>query len=293
MKRLVFIALGMALCVRVGAEVRVRDDAGIDIVLAAPAQRIVSLAPHATEILFEAGAGKRIVGTIKGSDHPPAARSIPLVGDAQALDLERIVALHPDLVVTWPYTMPSQASRLRELGIAVFTTDPASIDGIASAIERLGQLAGTAGPAAQAAARFRSRVAQAHAIARGIARERPVRVFYQIWDQPLFTIGGRHLISQAIRACGGQNVFADLALPAPQVSVEAVLAARPDAIIAGGNGDERPKWLDDWRRWPDLPAAANAQLHAVDADRLHRPGPRFAEGVAQLCEVIGRVPSDR
>ncbi len=267
------------------ADINVRDDTGHEVKLAAPARRIVSLAPHATELVFAAGAGDRIVGAVRGSNHPAAARTIPIVGDVHALDLERIVALKPDLVITWPYTTPAQVAKLKDRGFAVFTTDPASIDGIATNIERLGNLAGRPDVAAEAAARFRADVTRATTR----TSDRRVRVFYQIWAAPLFTIGGGHLITQGIGACGGENVFATLAIPAPQVSVEAVIAARPDTIIAGTDQAQRPAWLDDWNRWPDVPAVRDRLLQVVDADRLHRPGPRFAEGVAELCQAIERA----
>lgn len=278
---LALVAFACALAAQ--AEIRVRDDVGSDVTLRSPARRIVSLAPHATELLYAAGAGAQIVGVVRGSDHPAQARELPVVGDVHALDLERIVALRPDLVVTWPYTTPAQVATLKRRGIAVFTTDAATIDGIAADIERLGALAGTEAVAAGAAARFRMRLAEATAAS---DRGRRVRVFYQIWDRPLYSVGGTHLISQALEACGGLNVFGTLSVPAPQVSIEAVLAARPEVIVAGTDGSVRPQWLDAWRRWPALPAVASNQLHVVDADELHRPGPRFADGVARLCEAL-------
>lgn len=281
MTRLVALLLIVA-CGAAGAEVPVRDDAGTEVVLAAPARRIVSLAPHATELLFAAGAGERVVGVVRGSDHPQAARSLPVVGDAHALDVERILLARPDLVVAWPWTAPAQVEKLRARGVAVYTSDPQTIDGIAASIERLGALAGTPEVAAVAARAFRDRLAAAVAGARASG----VRVFYAIWHEPLYTVGGRHLVSQAIAACGGENVFAALALPAPQVSVEAVIAARPQVIVAGTDDAKRPGWLDDWRRWPGIPAVRDGRLRVVDANLLHRPGPRFADGVAQLCAEI-------
>lgn len=275
------------------AEVRVRDDTGNEVVLAVPARRIVSLAPHATELVVAAGAGERIVGAVRGSNHRVAAPDIPVVGDVYALDLERIVALKPDLIVTWPYTTPAQVAKLKGRGLAVFTTDPALIDGIATNIERLGTLAGRPEIAAEAAAQFRAEVAQTTTRATTRTTSRRVRVFYQVWGTPLFTIGGGHLITQAIRACGGENVFAALAIPAPQVSVEAVIAARPDTIIAGTDQAKTPAWLDDWNRWPDLPAVRDRLLQVVDADRLHRPGPQFASGVRELCDAIERARTER
>ena len=268
------------------AAIRVTDDTGAVVQLSAPARRIVSLAPHATELLFAAGAGERVVGVVAGSNFPPEAARLPVIGDVFALDLERIVALKPDLIVTWPYTTTPQVAMLRDRGIAVFTTDPRTIDGIAADLERLGELAGTRSEAQRAVAAFRAAVADA---TRTVAQRRRLRVFYQIWDTPVFTIGGGSLITQAIAACGGDNVFAGLALPAPTVSVEAVLAGRPDVIVAGTDGAARPTWLDAWTRWRELPAARDGNLFVVDANLLHRPGPRFAEGVAQLCGVLGRA----
>jgi iron complex transport system substrate-binding protein len=269
-----------------GAPVRAADDAGAIVTLPAPARRIVALAPHATELLFAAGAGAHVVGVMSGSDHPAAAAGLPIVGTSSALDLERVLMLHPDLIVTWPWTTPAQVETLRAQGIAVFTTNPRSIADIARDLERLGVLAGTEEAARVAAARFRERLA---ALERDAAGRPPVRVFYQVSDTPLYTVGGGHLITQALRACGAENVFDALPLPAPEVGVEAVLAARPDAVIAGTSGGRRPPWLEHWRRWPELPAARDARLYTVDADLLHRAGPRFVDGLAQLCESIERA----
>jgi iron complex transport system substrate-binding protein len=276
----------MATSVALAAEITVTDDTGATVALAAPARRIVSLAPHATELLFAAGAGDRIVGVMSDSDFPPAAARLPIVGSASALDLERILALNPDLIVTWPYTTPAQVGVLRAQGIAVFTTDPRTIDGIARDLERLGALAGSADAAQRAARTFRERLA---ASARRAEGKRLVHVFYEVSDTPLYTVGGAHPITQALALCGAQNVFVSLGLPAPEVGIEAVLAARPDAIVAGTAGAVVPTWLDDWKRWPEVPAVHNHKLFVVDANLLHRSGPRFVEGVEQLCAVIERA----
>ena len=285
---LIVIGTGLALgafASGVYAQVSVRDDTGYEVRLPAHARRIVTLAPHAAELAHAAGAGGRIVGTVSGASDPSLPRDLVVVGDVHALDLERIVSLKPDLIVSWPYTTPAQVAKLRERGLPVFITDPRTIDGIATNIERLGTLAGTPDAAAKSAAQFRAQIAQA--IPPSI--DRRVRVFYQIWNTPLFTIGADHLITQALTACGGDNVFASIAIPAPQVSVEAVIAARPEAIIAGTDGAKRPVWLEDWSKWPGLPAVRDRLLLVVDADRLHRPGPRFAEGVGQLCDAMARA----
>lgn len=276
-------SLALALLTACGvatAAVSVSDDTGTDVVLPRPAQRIVSLAPHATEMLFAAGAGGAIVGVVAHSDWPAAARALPRVGDAAALDLERIASLRPDLVVAWPYTAPTQLAALRAQKVAVFVSDPKSIAGIADGIEKLGTIAGTRDIANASAGALRARLADLKERHAGGAR---LRVFYEVWNEPLYTIGGRHLISQAIGVCGGENVFAALTIPAPSVTVEAVVAAAPDVIVGGDDSGKRPPWLDDWKRWPSIPAVRDGNLYGAAGDLLHRPGPRFVDGVAALC----------
>ena len=263
--------------------VQATDDTGVTVTLPAPARRIVSLAPHATELLYAADAGERIVGVVESSDWPPPARALPRVGDSRAVDLERIVALQPDLVVTWPYTAPGQVERLRARGIAVFTTDPKTVEGIGADLTRLGTLVGRQARTRELAAAMTRRVAE---LRRASAGKRTLSVFYEIWPSPLYTVGGAHLISQALGICGGANVFAASTLPAPVVGTEAVLAAKPEVIIAAADDGLRPDWLDEWRRWPALPAVAAGSLYAVDGNLLHRAGPRFVDGVEELCRVL-------
>lgn len=276
-------AIALALTCLAAHALSVVDDAGAVVELAKPAKRIVTLAPHAAELVAAAGASSRLVGVGAHTDSPREARSLPVVGDSNALDLERILALAPDLVVSWPWAAPGQVERLRSRGIAVFTSAPRTIDAIAGDIERLGALAGTSPAATKAAASFRARIAALRASAR---KGEPVRVFYQLSDAPLYTIGGDHTITQAIALCGGVNVFASLSVPAPVVNIEEVVAQRPALIVAGTAGAVRPAWLDDWKRWTELPAVRGNAFATVDADLLHRPGPRFVDGVAQLCDAI-------
>jgi iron complex transport system substrate-binding protein len=265
---------------------RVVDDTGATVELASPARRIVTLAPHAAELVASAGAASKLVAVGERTDLPREARALPVVGDANAIDVEAILALAPDLVVTWPWTAPAQVARLRDRGIAVFTTSPRTIDAIAGDIEKLGALAGTSAAAARSAGAFRARLAS---LARDVRPGPRVRVFYQLSDAPLYTIGAGHTITQAIALCGGENVFASLPVPAPVVNVEEVLAQKPALIVAGTEGARRPRWLDAWRRWPELPAARDAGLAVVDADLMHRPGPRFVDGVAQLCARVAKA----
>lgn len=264
------------------AEISVVDDTGATVNLRTPARRIVTLAPHAAELVFAAGAGAAIVGVIKGTDYPPAATTLPVVGDALALDLERIAALAPELIVTWPWTTPAQVNWLRDRGIAVFEADARTVDAIAADIERIGVLSGTERDASTAAAKLRVRITALAPQTSGV----PLRVFYQVSDLPLFTLGGRHLVTRAIALCGGRNVFDELTIPAPQVGVEAVLAADPQVIVAGTDEARRPPWLDRWNAFASIAAAQHRALYVVDANLLHRPGPRFVDGVAQLCAAL-------
>ncbi len=270
--------------------IRVVDDAGHEVTLPRPARRIVSLAPHATELLYAAGAGGAVVGAVAHSDWPAAARAIPRVGDASALDLERIFAMAPDLVVAWPYTAAPQLAALRAQKVPVFISDPGTITGIAYDLDKLGDLAGTRDIALAASRLLRRQQTELVAKYRDAPR---LRVFYEIWNEPLYTIGGRHLISEAITTCGGDNVFASLTLPAPSVSVEAVIAAAPEVIVGGDDAGGRPAWLSDWLRWPAIPAVRDGNLFAVDGNLLHRSGPRFVDGVAALCADLDQARERR
>lgn len=253
-----------------------------------PAGRIVSLAPHITELLFTAGTGDRLVGAVEHSDYPAAAEKVPRVGDAFRIDLERIASLEPDLVVAWESGNPADAvTSLRELGIPVLVTEVHGLDDIPDLLTTLGELAGSPGPARKAAASFREEIDEL----RGRYSDRePVRVFYQATAQPLYTIGGRHVINQAIRLCGGRNVFAAENALAPSVGEESVIAAAPEMIVAGAQPDE-PEPLERWRQWDSIPAVAAGHLYRVDADRLNRSTTRLATGAAELCRVLERARS--
>lgn len=252
----------------------------------APARRIVSLAPHITELLFAAGAGDRIVGASAWSDHPEAARAIPRIGDSHAFDIERILALRPDLAVAWEAgNAPRHVAALERLGIPVHVEAAEGLDDIGDAIERLGRLAGTPEVAAATARRYRDRLAQLRARHAGQA---PVRVFHQVWDEPLMTVNGRHPISDLIAACGGVNVFADAPALAPRVSRESVLRAAPEVITAAAGPDDP---LAAWRRWPALPAVAAGRLVELPADAISRLSPRLLDAAEPLCAAIDAARS--
>lgn len=264
--------------------ITVYDGIGRKVTLPEPANRIVSLAPHTTELLFAAGAGKQIVGAVDYSNYPPVAEQLPTVGSSASLNLESIVALHPDLVLAWKSgNVAPQVEHLIELGIPVFYSEPRRLEDIATDLQHLGELAGTSSVADAAAQAFRNAYKR---LGHEFAQRTPVRTFYQIWNQPLMTVNGEHLISQVITLCGGKNVFAELSTLAPAVSLEAVLATDPEAIIASGKARERPEWLESWRAWPRLSAVKNHQLYAIDPDLIQRQTPRILDGAKIMCQQL-------
>lgn len=264
--------------------VRATDDAGHTVILAQPARRIVSLAPHVTELLFAAGAGGKIVGAVEYSDYPPEARAIPRVGGYSRIDLERLLSLKPDLVIAWASgNYSGDLDRLEQLGIPLYISDPRRLDEVAHDIEQFGLLAGSGSAARRAARAFRERRA---GLQRRFGGRPPVRMFYQIWNQPLMTVNGAHVISDVIRLCGGVNVFADGPLLAPRVDPEAVLRADPEVIVASGMADERPDWLDDWRRYPQMLAVQRGNLFFIPPDLLQRHTPRLLDGAERLCRAL-------
>ncbi|WP_432382643.1 cobalamin-binding protein [Duganella sp. P38] len=265
------------------APVTVQDDAGHRVTLARPAQRVVATAPHITELLFAAGGGERVVGAMNYSDYPEAARRIPVIGSNAQIDMERLLALRPDLLVVWQSgNTERQLAQLKSLGIPIFYSEPKKLDDVATSLTRLGQLLGT-DTVAQAAARdYRQKIARLSA---AYAQRAPVRVFYQIWEKPLFTLNGAHIASDAMRVCGGSNVFAGLKVTAPSVSTEAVLQENPEAIIGGGQHDGQAG-ITLWRTYKGLQAVQRDNLFTLDGELLVRATPRIADGVATLCDRL-------
>lgn len=287
MKRLIVVLLGLYLTVLplfVRAGIEVIDDTGRAVTLERPAERIVSLAPHITEMLFDIGAGDRVVATVSYSDHPEAARELPRVGSYNRFDIERILELDPDLVIGWQSGNPDDAlERLRRLGLTLYLTEPRSLDSIATNLERLGRLVGKLETAERAADRFRSRYRE---LRRKYGDRPQLTVFYEVWHDPLMTINGDHLISAIMRDCGGENVFADLSEIAPRISVEAVLKRNPEVVIASGMDDERPEWLDEWKQWSELEAVRRGNLFFIPPQILQRHTPRALDGMERMCRAL-------
>jgi len=273
--------LALFVAAPVVASVSVVDDAGRTVTLPEPAHRIVSLAPNVTDALFAAGAGAYVVGTSRFTEYPEAARKVPVVGDATMIDLERIVALKPDIVIVWKSgNAASQVEKIVRLGIPVFYAETTRLADVAAATRRFGVLAGTSDAAMKSAQAFDQSLAD---LRKTYAGKKRLKVFYQIWDRPLMTIGHAQIIDDAIALCGGTNVFADLTQAAPTVSREAVLARDPDVILSGGATGEA---LDGWKTSGFLTAVKHGNVFSIDAPTLALPSPSILPGVATLCHAL-------
>ncbi len=297
----VFLAAGLAAGASSAAAgaLGVIDDAGRTLVFARPPQRVITLAPSLTELVFAAGAGAALVGTSALSDFPPAARTIARVGDAGRLDVERVIALRPDVVLIWQRGSTSrELEQLEAAGIHLFQLEPRRLDDVARAIERLGKLLGHEVEANRRASELRAALERLRARHAGVA---PVTVFYQVWRQPLMTINGRHLIDDILTLCGGRNVFAGLAPLVPTLSTEAVVAADPEAILTASESAGGAAWRRDpgnasfaiWRHQAGLIASKRGWLYTLDGDAISRQGPRIADGAAAVCAVLDQVRAER
>ncbi|MCR4300983.1 MAG: cobalamin-binding protein [Sulfuricaulis sp.] len=271
--------------------VEVVDDAGHIVKLKMPAKRIISLAPYLTEILFAAGAGSTLVGTVNYSDYPKQALQIPRVGNYDNFDVERILALKPDLIIAWQSGNPTvHMERLRNLGLTIYIGEPRVFEDVPRNLERLGRLAGTERTAQQAAAAFRKRYTR---LQLRYSSRPTVSVFYEIWNRPLMTVNGEHLISRMMQVCGGRNVFAGLTPLAPVIDLEAVIKADPEAIIASGMNEKSPEWLEHWRQYPSLRAIRGNNLFFIPPDLMQRNGPRILDGAEQVCQYLEQARARR
>jgi len=240
-------------------------------------------------MLFAAGAGAQLVATVEYSDEPPAARHVPRIGDVAAVDMERLVALRPDVVVTWPAGgNPAQRARMAGLHIPLYQQQVVRLADIPLSLRRLGALAGTRVTAERAAQDIEARLAALSTTYAAPAGQRP-SVLLQVWNRPIYTVGGRHLMSDALELCGARNLFADLPEAGPLVDTEAVIARNPDIILAAAPPGEGAAWLADWQRFPSLAAVRNGRLVAFEDQALSRLGPSVIEATAGLCRAIARV----
>lgn len=286
MKRWILVAAlaatDLAMGTAAAAAVTVRDDAGKAVTLDKPAMRVIAMAPHVTELLFAAGGGERIVGAVNYSDYPEAAKRIPRIGSNRQIDIERVMALKPDLIVAWMHgTSERQIEMVRQLGIPVYQSDPQTLEAIPDSVLRLARLMGTEAQARPAAAQLSRELA---ALRSRYAGRPVVRTFYQVWDKPLYTLNGKHIVTDALRLCGGENIFHPLPVTAPVVTIEGVLQADPEAIF--GSAEKNYGGVNLWRQYPTMTAVRNDNLFTVDGNLLNRAGPRMIAGAAAMCEKL-------
>jgi iron complex transport system substrate-binding protein len=302
MKRLVVACTLLIAACGLARALTFTDDAGRKHALTGPAQRVITLAPNLTEMVFAVGGGAQLVGTVATSDHPEAARAVPRVGDHQRLDIERIVALRPDVVLVWHHgNAGRELAQLEAAGLRLVYLEPQRLDEIARAIERVGTLLGREDAATQKALALTSALAALRAT--HVADE-PVRVFYQVWQQPLMTVNDRQLVSDVIRLCGGRNVFGDLAQLVPQLSTESVVAEQPEVIMAaretgpeaaagGARREPGHPAFAMWSGFTQMPAVKHRWLYTLPGDVISRQGPRIDQGARALCQALDEVRAER
>ena len=248
------------------------------------APRIVSLSPHITELLFAAGAGSRIVGIDDLSDYPPAAAGVARVGEPATLDIEGLLKLKPTLIVLWDSGTPPRAkAELERLNLKLYVTEQRRLDDIGTALLDFGRLAGTQPAAEAAASRYRSQLEQLRSQYAGRPR---LTVFYQVWDRPLYTLSGGHVVTEVLSMCGGDNVFADLSTLAPAIDKEAVLARDPDVMLIAATGAEGARQTAEWGRFTQLRAVRNHHVYTVDPSLIGRMTPRILQGARDACELL-------
>jgi len=282
-------AAGLVAHAEAEAAITVKDDAELAVTVAKPALRVVSMAPSVTELLFAAGGGNQIVGAVNYSDYPEAAKRIPRIGSNREIDMELLISLKPDLIVAWRHNSSErQIEMVRRLGIPVFQSDPQTLDGIPDAVLRLGQLLGTDAAARTTATQLREQLASLRA---KYANRSTVRTFYQVWDKPLYTLSGKHILTDAMKLCGGENIFDKLTVTAPIVSIESVLQANPEAIIA--TAEKNYGGVELWKPYGTLAAVRSNNLFTLDGHLLNRAGPRMVQGTAAMCEVLEQARQRR
>jgi len=282
-----FLSCLLVLPLSAYAEITVFDDSGNKLVFEKPVERIISLAPHATELLFAAGAGKQIVATVDYSDYPEQARKIQRIGNYKKVDYEKILSLQPQLVIYWKNGNPDyMIDGVKNLKIKLFNNEPKDFADVAASIRMLGKLLGTERVAEVKAREYLGRLEKLRGKYQR-SRNNKVRVFYQVWNQPLMTINRQHLINDVIEFCGGINVFADIDNIVPTVDMESVMSKKPEVIIAG-MAKGREDWLNQWQRWKTLDAVKNNNLYGIDAELIVRQTPRILDGTEEMCETLQR-----
>lgn len=282
--KILFAALAMTAACHAHAAITVQDDDGRTVTVPKAAQRVIAMSPHVTELLYAAGGAERIVAAVDYSDYPEQAKRLPRVGSNRQIDMERVIALKPDLIVIWLHgSSERQIDQIRALGIPLFHSEPKKLDDIASSLSRLGKLMGTEASAEPAAKAMRQQIA---ALEKRYGGRPPVRMFYQVWDKPLHTLNGGHIASDAIRLCGGENIYASQKVTAPVIGTESVLEADPEAIVSTDERSNVGGGTGIWKAYKNMTAVKRNNLFQLDGNLLNRAGPRMIAGTGELCERL-------
>ena len=262
--------------------VQVVDFDGNNVILNKPAERLIALAPHIVENIYSAGAGDSLVGVMAFSNFPQAALDLPIVASYDKTNYEKIIALKPDLIIAWASgNSHNSVNRLRELGYPVYIDQADTLADVAKSIRDIGVLTGNTEQANNTAADYLQGLTK---LQNKYQNSPILEVFYQVWQQPLYTINGKHIISDAIRLCGGVNIYADELAVSPVINIESLLQRNPDVIVAGAN--PTADWLHNWQKWHSLKAVQNQHLFIVNPDHMQRHTVRLLLGVESLCEQM-------
>ena len=265
------------------------DDENNLVSFSQPAKRIISLSPHATELLFAAGATQQIIATVSYSDYPPQAKEIPRIGSYKKIDLESVVKINPDLIIAWNSGgSEQQINNLKKLGYKIYYSEPRTYKDVAANILKMGKILGTSDIAKTNAGDYIDELGK---LKKKYNNLKKVNVFYQVWNEPLMSINNDHLISRVIQFCGGHNVFGDVTIRAPKVGIESVIEKNPDAIIIGMS-ENRKDWVEPWFKWQSINAARNKHIYSVNADLIVRQGPRILQGTNLVCEALNKARND-
>jgi len=250
-------------------------------------QRIIALAPHIVEMLFELGVGDKIIGTTEHSDYPTAANKIPRIGNYARLKIEKILAYQPDLIIAWRTGNPSDdLARLEQLGLNVVYSDPQSLADVAQELRYFGQLTNVIEQAEIQAKKYENELV---ALKNNYQNRTAISVFYELWSRPLTTVSKKDWPQQHLNICGAQNSFADAKSTYPQIGLEQVVIAKPQLIIQPESAGEPNPDAVDWRQWQEIPAAKHNQFIQPNSDKLHRMTPRLLLELEQLCIDIDKA----
>ncbi len=262
--------------------ISVEDDSGSTIILTKPAKRIIALAPHIVENVYSAGAGDLLVASVNYANYPPEAEKLPKVGGYNKFNIEAIAALKPDVIFAWQSGTPDHFfEKLKQLGIPLYLDEPSTIKEVANSIRNIGILTGRNDVAEKAAQVHLQDLAK---LKKTQANKKPIKVFYQVWDDPLYTINGKQIISDVLRLCGGINIYASESIKAPIISLESLIERDPDVIMTGSTHKSSDEALGRWKTWSSMSAVKHNNLFVVNADIVSRHTARIIQGAESVCE---------